>query len=87
MHLLDVKFSKIQRGTIMLLHNDIKPESSIYYYASMVLKVIEQNKEKEIVILYQMVKQQFDISLRVFSYCLDWLYWTGYTKLDRKIKG
>lgn len=68
----------------MLLPNDIKPELSVYYYASLILKIITEKKENEILTLYQIVKQKFDISLRMFSYCLDWLYLIEAVKVDEK---
>lgn len=58
----------------MLLPNEIKPETSIYYYASLVLKEVRNQKKCDIVVLYQAIKKQSDISLKVFSYCLDWLF-------------
>ncbi|WP_036693209.1 ABC-three component system middle component 6 [Paenibacillus sp. FSL R7-269] len=68
----------------MLLPNDIKPELSIFYYASLVLKEIHGTEEKEIVAIYQLLKQQYDISLKVFSYCLDWLYLIEAVKVNEE---
>ncbi|MFC5653739.1 ABC-three component system middle component 6 [Paenibacillus solisilvae] len=58
----------------MLLPNEIKPEMSIFYYAALVLKEIRNNNYSDILKLFHSLKEQYDISLKVFSYCLDWLY-------------
>lgn len=59
----------------MLLPNEINPEFSIYYNASVIIKILKESDEKyNIEKLYKFVKQEYDISLKVFSYCMDWLY-------------
>lgn len=68
----------------MLLPNDIKPESSIFYYASLVLKEIQSSKERQIIMVFQSLKERYDISLKVFSYCLDWLYLIEAVKVDEE---
>ncbi|WMT41184.1 hypothetical protein RE628_00750 [Paenibacillus sp. D2_2] len=68
----------------MLLPNDIKPESTIFYYASLVLKEIQSSEESQIVMIFQSLKEQYDISLKVFSYCLDWLYLIEAVKVDEE---
>lgn len=57
----------------MLLLNDIKPDMSIYYYAALIIKEIKE-KESDIVSLYKNIKEKYSISLKVYSYCLDWLF-------------
>ncbi|MBD8500444.1 ABC-three component system middle component 6 [Paenibacillus arenosi] len=68
----------------MLLPNDIKPESSIFYYSALVLKEIQNSEDNEIVKIFRSLKEQYDISLKVFSYCLDWLYLIEAVKVDEK---
>jgi len=68
----------------MLLPNDIKPESSIFYYASLVLKEIQSTEERQIIMIFQSLKERYDISLKVFSYCLDWLYLIEAVKVDEE---
>ncbi len=68
----------------MLLPNDIKPESSIFYYASLVLKEIQSSEERQIIMVFQSLKERYDISLKVFSYCLDWLYLIEAVKVDEE---
>ncbi|WP_322906676.1 ABC-three component system middle component 6 [Paenibacillus sp. SGZ-1009] len=58
----------------MLLPNEMKPESSIFYYAAIILKEIQNNEDRQLVTVFRLMKAKYDISLRVFSYCLDWLY-------------
>jgi hypothetical protein len=68
----------------MLLPNEIKPESSIFYYASLVLKEVYNSNNSDIIKIFQTLKEQHDISLKVFSYCLDWLYLIEAVIVDEK---
>ncbi|KKD55095.1 MULTISPECIES: ABC-three component system middle component 6 [Paenibacillus] len=68
----------------MLLPNDIKPESSIFYYASLLLKEVNNNSDINIVELFQSLKEQYNISLKIFSYCLDWLYLIEAVKVNEE---
>lgn len=70
----------------MLLPNDIKPESSVFYYASLVLKEIQSGEDRQIVGIFHSVKDKYDISLKVFAYCLDWLYLIEAVKVDEEGK-
>lgn len=68
----------------MLLPNDIKPESSIFYYASLLLKEVNNNSDINIVKLFRLLKEQYNISLKIFSYCLDWLYLIEAVKVNEE---
>ncbi|SDM65878.1 ABC-three component system middle component 6 [Sediminibacillus halophilus] len=68
----------------MLLLNDIKPEMSIYYCASLLIKEIKKQEGQDIVSLYKTVKEKHRISLKIFAYCLDWLYLIEAAKVDKK---
>ncbi len=68
----------------MLLPNDIKPESTVFYYASLVLKEIQGSEDRQIIMIYRSVKDKHDISLKVFAYCLDWLYLIEAVKVDEE---
>lgn len=72
MHLFDVKYSEI----LMLLPDNIHPERTVYYNASLIIEVMsESNSRKfELIDLYDEIKNKNDISLPVFLLCLDWLY-------------
>ncbi|MCD8777378.1 hypothetical protein MXE81_03020 [Mammaliicoccus sciuri] len=58
----------------MMLLNDIKPDMSIYYYGSLIIKEVESKENHNIVSLYNNVKRKYHISLKMYSYCLDWLF-------------
>lgn len=62
----------------MLLPIDMNPETSVYYYGAIIIKVLKNQSEKnysvDIVELYRMVKNQVKISLISYSLALDWLY-------------
>ncbi|MEC2182466.1 hypothetical protein P9G43_07400 [Bacillus spizizenii] len=68
----------------MLLLNDLDPEMSIYYSASLLIKEIENKEGQDIVTLYKTVKDKYNISLKVFAYCLDWLYLIEAAKVDKE---
>jgi hypothetical protein len=84
MRLFGVKFLKILGGTLMLLLNDMKPEMSIFYYSSLLIKEIEGKEGQDIVSLYNKVKGKYHISLKVFSYCLDWLFLIEAAEVDKE---
>lgn len=74
MRLLDVKFLKTLKITIMLLPDNIHPENSIYYNGSFVLDSLKQNQRFNLFDLYQEVKSKKPMSFSIFILCLDWLY-------------
>lgn len=84
MHLFDAKSLRILGVILMLLLNDIKPELSIYYCASLLIKEIENQEGQDIVTLYKTVKEKYQISLKIFAYSLDWLYLVEAAKVDKK---
>ena len=84
MHLFDVKYLKIQGGILMLLLNDMKPEMSVFYYASLLIKEVEGREGQDIVSLYKIAKEKYNISLKLFSYCLDWLFLIEAAVVDRE---
>ena len=58
----------------MLLPNEMKPETSIYYYSSFILKELQENETHDVMSLFQVMKKRMNLSLKNYSYCLDWLY-------------
>lgn len=82
MHLLDVEFSKTQRGIVMLLPDNIHPELSIYFNGSIVLKYLINDKEQSIIELFERVKAENDMSFSVFVLSLDWLYLIEAAKIN-----
>ena len=82
MLLLNARYLKVRRDIIMLLPSEMKPEDSVYYYSAFVLDEIAKNANHDIISLFQAVKERMDISLKVFSYCLDWLYLIEAAQVD-----
>lgn len=68
----------------MLLLNDMKPEMSIFYCASLIIKEVKGEEGLDIVTLYKSVKDKYNISLKVYSYCLDWLFLIEAAKVDKE---
>ena len=58
----------------MLLPDNIHPELSIYYNASIILSELEKQNEQKFLELYLKVKMSNNMSFSIFVLCLDWLY-------------
>ncbi|WP_378184152.1 ABC-three component system middle component 6 [Aquimarina sp. SS2-1] len=58
----------------MLLPDNIHPENSIYFNASLVLRTLQEFGELDMLDLYQKVTKNKKISFPVYILCLDWLY-------------
>lgn len=58
----------------MLLPDNIHPELSIYYNASIILSELEKQNEQKLLELYLKVKMLNNMSFSIFVLCLDWLY-------------
>lgn len=69
----------------MLLPSEIKPEKSVYYYGAILIKTIRQSSKKyNIIDLYSVLKESLDISLKNYSYSLDWLFLIDAAIVDEK---
>ncbi len=58
----------------MLLPDNIDPEDSIYYNGSFVLQAAQQNPPLDFMDLYLHSRRLKEMSIPVFTLCLDWLY-------------
>lgn len=67
----------------MLLPDNIHPENSIYYNASIVLKALQDYGNLELLDLYLIVNKTKKISLPVYILCLDWLYIINIAELNK----
>ena len=63
MRLSDVKFSKTLKITNMLLPDNIHPENSIYFNASLVLETLQEFGKLDMLDLYQNVTKNKKMSL------------------------
>ena len=68
----------------MLLLNDFNPEFSVYYYSSFLLEELNIEDGQEILDLYKKVKEKREVSIKIFAYCLDWLYLVEAAFVDKK---
>ena len=71
MHLLDVRYLKIQKTTNMLLPDNVHPENSIYYNASLALNVLQEYGSLDMLDLSQKISKMKKMSFPVFILCLD----------------
>jgi hypothetical protein len=83
MRLSDVKFSKTLKIIIMLLPDNIHPENSIYFNASLVLETLQEFGKLDMLDLYQNVNTNKKISFPVYILCLDWLYIINVAELNQ----
>ena len=58
----------------MLLPDNIHPENSIYFNASLVLETLQEFGKLDMLDLYQNVTKNKKMSFPVCILCLDWLY-------------
>lgn len=68
----------------MLLPDNIQPELSIYYNGALVLKEINENPSKQLIGIYQSVKEKYEMSFSIFALSLDWLYLCNIAKANEK---
>lgn len=66
----------------MLLPDNVHPEFSIYYNASIILAELEKTPGQMLLELYYNVKKRKDMSFSVFVLSLDWLYLIQTAQMD-----
>jgi hypothetical protein len=67
----------------MLLPDNIHPENSIYFNASLVLQTLQEFGKLDMLDLYQKVTKNKKISFPVYILCLDWLYIINVAELKK----
>lgn len=65
----------------MLLPDGIKPELCVYYLSSFVIAELLEAKAERYDELLLSVNRRHEMSVRLFTLCLDWLYLAGTIKL------
>lgn len=66
----------------MLLPDNIHPENSIYFNASIVLQILQEFGKLDMLDLYQNVTKNKKMSFPVYILCLDWLYIINVAELN-----
>ena len=74
MHLLGVKYLKIQKAIIMLLPDTIHPQNCIYYSGAIVLQTLQASRKISVGDLYVKVKNEYNMTFPILLLSLDWLY-------------
>lgn len=67
----------------MLLPDNIHPENSIYFNASLVLQILQEFGKLDMLDLYQNVTKNKKMSFPVYILCLDWLYIINVAELNQ----
>ncbi len=69
----------------MLLPDNIHPELSIYYNASLLIEELKKNDDQlSILQLFSILKSRNEMSFSTFLLCLDWLYLINIAKVDER---
>ena len=58
----------------MLLPDSIHPKYSVYYTGALLLKKLQQTGTMSVADLYVAVKEENDMSCKLYMLSLDWLY-------------
>ena len=67
----------------MLFSQNINPKKSIYYYGAMIIQLLQKNGDLEIMELYLLAKEKYQIALMDFCLTLDWLYLIDSAKINK----
>jgi hypothetical protein len=67
---------------MMLIPENVHPKQTIYYNGAFVLKALQVNGSMDIVDLYIQTKNYQEMSISVFTLCLDWLFLINLIQLD-----
>ncbi|MEO6174398.1 MAG: ABC-three component system middle component 6 [Flavobacterium circumlabens] len=67
----------------MLLPDNIHPENSIYFNASLVLETLQEFGKLDMLDLYEYVSKNKKMSFPVYILCLDWLYIINVAELNQ----
>ena len=62
---------------MILLPEQIQPETSIYFLASHILKVRKKHENIDLLETYVEVRRSVEISFSLFVLCMDWLFLLG----------
>lgn len=68
----------------MLLPDSIHPKNSIYYIGAIVLQTLIVHRTMSFVDLYVEIKKSTEISFRLYTITLDWLYLINAAVLNEK---
>jgi len=72
----------------MIFKKDINPKNSLYFIGGLILEELEKNEKNEIEFLdiYESLKEDKDISLKLFVLAVDWLFLLDALKLNQRGK-
>jgi hypothetical protein len=70
----------------MLVPDNIHPEQTIYFNGAFVLKTIQKHRVMDFLDLYMQTIIDREMSMPVFSLCLDWLFLLNLITLDNRGK-
>lgn len=68
----------------MLLPDNIHPENSIYYNGAFVLNTLKTKRKINFFDLYQEVKAKKEMTISIFTLCLDWLFLLEVVSINSK---
>jgi len=70
----------------MIVSRDIHPERDFYYLGGKLIEILDQSKDLDFDFfkIYDLLKNDENISLNLYVLTLDWLYLIGVVKINKK---
>ena len=68
----------------MLLPDNMQPELCIYYNGAIVLNELQQNNNREVLDVYQRLKEKTGMTFSIFLLSLDWLFLANIAEVNKK---
>lgn len=75
---------KIRKVIKMLLPDSIHPKYSVYYIGALLLKTLQQRGAMSVADLYVTMKNDHDVSFKLYLLSLDWLYLINAAQINNK---
>ena len=75
---------KIRKVIKMLLPDSIHPKYSVYYIGALLLKTLQQRGAMSVADLYVTMKNDHDVSFKLYLLSLDWLYLITAAQINNK---
>lgn len=75
---------KIRKVIKMLLPDSIHPKYSVYYVGALLLKTLQQRGAMSVADLYVTMKNDHDVSFKLYLLSLDWLYLINAAQINNK---
>lgn len=69
----------------MITNDNTNPRREIYYLGALTIEVLNNNGKTQLFELFQKVNEKEEITMNLFLFVLDWLYFTDTIKQERGV--